>query len=85
MVQSVRASGRRLLLLVLKDEHRDDDDDDDDNDETQNEADPPLLPCGPCGVDSFVGVVETAGLSIGLSGDIVTLPRTRLRRPSQPL
>ena len=84
MVQSVRASGRRLLLLVLKDEHRDDDDDNDDNDETEDEADPSLLPCGPCGVDSFVGVVETAALSVALSVDIDTLARTRLRRPSRP-
>ena len=84
MVQSVRACGRRLLLLVLKDEHRDDDDDDDNNDEAKNEADPPLLPCGPCGVDSFVRVVETARLSIGLSNDIVTRQRTRLRRLSRP-
>ena len=37
MVQSVRASGRRLLLLVLKDEHRDDDDDDDNDDEIRME------------------------------------------------
>ena len=43
MVQSVRASGRRLLLLVLKDEHRDDDDDDDEEDDEYEDGSPSWL------------------------------------------